>query len=390
MKKKVFTVFLAGIMFFSTTATGWANAGPSYWSGSNATGAMITDENCPLTVKKEVLDFEISRFPDDFYSDREVEELKEYSDSFTASYTFYNPTDYNITATLAFPLGTRPDYLDIEPDFNDSEKYNVKLNGQNIEKEIRFTRLDSKDEFDFSKEHSKLTGGYIADEFYHPDMTVTKYILEPVVDFPEGEKYIDVSLMWDSRQNTQTAIIPVNFTGYRSYGENKGEFTAGIMPKEKMILYAIGQPLTDMPEFKFFGDKGELSGKMNITSSETALKDYFIALSQEMNVYKTMSDQDIYNIFLTYIKKVSGHYGTQRILELGGDVFRGDYLMCWYTYDITVPAGATVENSVTAPLWPGIVLNYSPNKYEYSYLLSPAQQWAGFDEIEINIKTPHH
>ena len=145
-----------------------------------------------------------------------------------------------------------------------------------------------------------------------------------------------------------------------------------------------------MPQFRFYGDKGEISGKMNISSSETTLKELFISQAESMNVYKTMSEQDICNIFLTYIQKVSGHYGNQRILELGGDVFQGNYLMCWYVYDITVPAGGTVENSVTAPLWPGIALNYNPHKYEYSYLLSPAQQWAGFGEIEININTPYH
>lgn len=47
-------------------------------------------------------------------------------------------------------------------------------------------------------------------------------------------------------------------------------------------------------------------------------------------------------------------------------------------------------NTVTAPLYPDINLKYEPKKYSYEYLLSPAKEWAQFNDIEININTPFY
>jgi len=57
---------------------------------------------------------------------------------------------------------------------------------------------------------------------------------------------------------------------------------------------------------------------------------------------------------------------------------------------ITVPAGARVVNTVCAPIFPSINENYTPPIYEYSYLLSPAESWKEFGELEIVINTPHY
>ena len=55
-----------------------------------------------------------------------------------------------------------------------------------------------------------------------------------------------------------------------------------------------------------------------------------------------------------------------------------------------VPAQQKVENSVKGLIWPSVHLKYNPHKYEYTYLLSPAQNWADFRDIEININTPFY
>ena len=65
-------------------------------------------------------------------------------------------------------------------------------------------------------------------------------------------------------------------------------------------------------------------------------------------------------------------------------------LVCWYLYNITVAPGETVTNTVNGPLFPYVNLEYQPRKYEYTYLLSPAQNWADFGDMEININTSYH
>ena len=57
---------------------------------------------------------------------------------------------------------------------------------------------------------------------------------------------------------------------------------------------------------------------------------------------------------------------------------------------MTVPAGETVKNEVTAPLYPDIDDHFDPAVYTYNYLLSPARGWAGFGTLDIEIITPYY
>ena len=64
--------------------------------------------------------------------------------------------------------------------------------------------------------------------------------------------------------------------------------------------------------------------------------------------------------------------------------------MRWYEYEITVPEGGRVTNTVTAPVFPAIDMGYSPGVYTYNYLLSPASTWAKFGTLDVRINTPFY
>ena len=64
--------------------------------------------------------------------------------------------------------------------------------------------------------------------------------------------------------------------------------------------------------------------------------------------------------------------------------------MSWYEYRLTIPAGGRLKNEVTAPLYPEINGYYSPTKYYYEYLLSPAKGWASFGSLDIVVNTPYY
>ena len=68
----------------------------------------------------------------------------------------------------------------------------------------------------------------------------------------------------------------------------------------------------------------------------------------------------------------------------------GDSLMRWYEYELTVKSGETVTNTVTAPIYPSIDQDYTPSVYGYTYLLSPAKNWASFGTLDIVINTPYY
>ena len=77
----------------------------------DSTGSMAVVKTCPIEVTKELLIFDISEFPAKYYYERE--EYLAYTGRVTAEYTFYNPTDLTLTATIAFPFGNQPDYASI-------------------------------------------------------------------------------------------------------------------------------------------------------------------------------------------------------------------------------------------------------------------------------------
>jgi hypothetical protein len=63
-------------------------------------------------------------------------------------------------------------------------------------------------------------------------------------------------------------------------------------------------------------------------------------------------------------------------------------LMRWYEYEITLAPGESIVNTVTAPIYPAINMDYDPEVFSYTYLLSPASTWRDFGELEIRINTP--
>ena len=111
-----------------------ANSAQQHWSGTDASGAVITDGDSPIVVEKELLAFDLNEFPDNYYSDDS--DFLSYTGKVTAEYTFYNPSNITVTATLAFPFGNLPGY---GYGCDDVDKYGVSVNGEQIEASIRHT-----------------------------------------------------------------------------------------------------------------------------------------------------------------------------------------------------------------------------------------------------------
>ena len=74
MKRKaitaVFTVLLLSAVFIQPTH---ANSAQRRWSGTDSTGALIKEKNCPLVVDKELLSFDVREFPKNYYNTRSEE-----------------------------------------------------------------------------------------------------------------------------------------------------------------------------------------------------------------------------------------------------------------------------------------------------------------------------
>lgn len=62
----------------------------------------------------------------------------------------------------------------------------------------------------------------------------------------------------------------------------------------------------------------------------------------------------------------------------------------WYVYEITLQPGQELINTVTAPIYPDVEMNYEPQKYSYFYELSPDFLWQSSGTLDVIVNTPFY
>lgn len=374
-----------------------ANSGPSSWRGVTASGAVITGENCPLEVESEVLTFNIPDFID--YSSSK-EQLLNYGGNFSAEYTFKNPTENAVTATLAFPFGTRSDYGYYEEGDGTEEgrgtyvnledaladKYKVFVGGEEIAAQTRHT-FHAWNSFDFTKESGQIYDGYRPHEFFSLDLPVYMYKFN--ISSAE-ENYFEAELTFNTSNNMRLAG---NY-GSLEKGSGKTTISYSVKDGDEIDLYTIGEALdVSSLKWEFYRVSGywglnyksvkaraELSPKMEIITFE----DYVFEGYPGGN---GLIKSDYYNAVLDY----TDCYLEKSMLPASFKFLAdSSYYMSWLVYGLNLDAGQTVKNTVTAPIFPGGYYYYDPTVYTYGYLLSPAQGWSSFKSLEVRINTPYY
>lgn len=391
MKRRLWKAALSLLLLGTWTApAASANSAQSHWSGTDRAGAIITDETCPLEVEGEKLTFEIQEFPQNYY--HTAEEFLSYTGRVTAEYTFYNPADYTVTATLVFPFGAAPDYgyyYDSETGAYiwgaDGDKYAITADGAAVEKRVRHTLAEPHSQFDLERDMALLHDGYVDDPFYTPDLTVTKYIYE--VTGVDGEAYPAASAAFRLNADpARTRVLLKEQNGGKTLTEGV-QAEAWAENGERYTVYCFGEPVGEL-EWQMYENGAcekeidgavELMDTSNMAFRELALADW----ESESGVLA----QDWYNAFVEDLNRslwaggvISGS-GTHRDLS--------ETLMRWYEYELTVGPGERVVNTVTAPLYPAINTDYEPPIYTYTYLLSPARTWQSFGTLDILLNTPY-
>ncbi len=390
MPYRILTLLLCAVLlFFGNALPAFANSAQTWFEGVDASGAIMPSTESPIVVEHETLTFDIGIFPEPYYySDGEYEA---YTARVSAAYTFYNPSDYTVTARLLFPFGTLPYYMDNNRGImDDTEAYDITLGGETVAKTVRHTL--SGDAFSLAQDLSLITDGFAEDDFYAPDLTVTKYTFAVegedagaraacvAFDLPRGEADYRIFFPEQSGMHRQK-----DGDMRLSVGARKSGYT--------FEVYVIGTPLSAMPKWTLYRDGGvedgeELRGTASLVSTETTTL-LSLALSYR-DEQSAVSETDWYNAVLAALKQ--GQAGTPdyplvRCEALGADFEHS--LMRWYEYEITLAPRERVLNTVTAPIYPAIDLRHEPSVYEYTYLLSPARTWTQFGSLEIVINTPY-
>lgn len=349
------------------------NSGPTYWEGTTASGMTVTGDNCPIVVDHEELTFDIGEFPLEYYEDESA--FTDYMPHVTAEYTFRNPSDADVTVQMLFPFGTTPQYAPAGRML--PWKYAVTADGEPVETVLRHSLVWG--DFDMAEDSSKLSNDYREHHFYSPEMPVTKYVFKPSgVDWTDRD-YIRAKVRLDSDPaDTKYILNPVN-----SFETEKDHALVGssVREGETVELYVIGAVPDGDFRWELFEGGERIDGTMESVGTEgTTLREFLLSARPEGS---DISEADWYNAAVQLLGRVECGHG---YLDAG----TGMELMGWYEYELTIPAGQTLVNTVTAPLYPDIHAGWEPAIYTYEYLLSPAQGWAAFGSLNITVKTPYH
>ena len=401
----VVAILAAGVLLPQSASTASANSAQRYFRGADAYGAAYKGDSCPFVVEKENLTFNLNEFPSNYYSDKAS--FLAYSGSVTAEYTFYNPSEYTVTANLAFPFGETPDYGYYYDENGkriygvDAEKYDVLVGGEKVDKKVRYTYFNG-GYFNVEEDLPKISDEYIRGKFFSPETVVTEYTYVVGGKNKDGlideSKYPSACMSFDyAGDEEKTQIIFPKQSGYRWLKNKKARVDAWAKNGDEVKLYAFGKPLDTPISFKCYKDGStkdgdEISGKVELTDTVTTnLKDLINSVCGKKSGMPFISEIDLYNASVYSLYRRGNYdYG---IMPNYRSIFSDDFetcLMRWYEYEITLGPNERKTNSVTAPIYPTIHTEFSPAKNVYTYYLSPAKTWTSFGSIDITINTPYY
>lgn len=359
MKKDKFQIIFVSLLcclFFSLTA--FANSAPIHITSGDPSRGVIPMEESPLIVEKELLTFDIQHLlPEE--KDYDIEGAADRSGTVCAQYYFKNPSSEAVSLRLAFAHGIE----------RVNSSCSVRINGQPLETQIRYTYTDGMTDFYGPDDAKKITDVFSEDVFFCPKMPVTEYSFS--FDGLSDDGYTEALFEYAIPEGTAARIIvPCGKSAGGAYtrnvknggsisvfviGDSEGVETAWDIGGSRRILPEAGRKMT-LSEF------ASLTMKEIPDISET---DSYNAVVEEMNAAE---DSDL---ILSYMPEK-----------------RPDTTM-WTEYEFTIGPGETAVNEVKAVLAPEI-FNYRKNpEYDYYYLLSPAQCWKEFGSLDVTINTPH-
>lgn len=369
-----------------------ANSAPAYWSGAQSTGALLAGDACPIAVEKELLTVEIPEFPP-LGGDEEA--FGGYAANVKAQYTFRNPTASDYTATLFFPFGKVPDYAPETCDFYDeTARYTVTENGETVQVKSRhsYEGFAYDGSFDVEEGIGLLTGD--AEEcFFAAETPVTEHKFHVTV--PDAQtgghtNFLTLGIFLKADPAKTRIAASASSSGFIEKGlsvvtygfaQTRGDFD--------FSLYVFGDDVT-IKKQNVYDDRAEgvlfEGAAVEETGTTTGTFGAFAA-ERYPGEESGMTETDWFCGF----RKAMGEsvYNDMICNCVPNEICAADF-MRWYEYQLRFPAGETVVNEVTAPIYPAVRGSGANRRYDYTYLLSPARKWASFGSLRVEINTPYY
>lgn len=350
--KPIAAVLTALLMRAVCAQPAYANSAPTSWKGTDRTGAVVTDKNCPVVVDKELLTFDVREFPKHYYEDSDS--FNAYTGKVTAEYTFRNPADYTVTARLVFPFGNLPSYGEYIYDrttdkyvrASDTEKYGVTVDGNPIDVAVRHTMKTWNDAFHLEEELPRLVDGHITDSFFAPDLPV--WVQQYSVEGIDKSYTAATAAFTVNTDMSKTRMLCKEHNGVDRL-KSGVRVTCWVQSGAALTVYIFGELPEKRLEWMLYenGDCEKIiDGTVSLKHTEQmTFRDYVQSYYDESS---GVLEHDWYNAQVDFLRSCSEIFGNGLIYIQGYELL----LMRWYEYTLTIEPGKVLTNTVTAPLYP--------------------------------------
>ncbi len=380
MKKLLISILTVAFLSIMTVPV-CANSAPSYWEAYPYSEILAIDKSSPITVNKEYLIYDFSRVevePENFSRTPTAQ--------VTAEYEMSNPTSQSMSVQMAFPLVSSLAKLDIS-------NIKIKVDDVSIPFEI-YPSIDEVNESGSSENGFRYDGFDISRgevEYPGPNVNREGTLYRCSVQTDEEEPLnLEACFNADSQK---TRLIGKNFNSV-SYTEGESTCLGARFQKDngrepEILILGEDSGLT----FKVMTEDGKEADPkryhLKISSDTVDIETYLLHEVDKSfgDVVEEIDDKQLMSIYMsqiwqqgldtgyTFLEDVLSSIQMERVITL--------------IYEVDFPADSTRIVRVgyqTDGTMDG--RETKTPKYSYTYLLSPAKNWAAFGELNIKIITP--
>jgi hypothetical protein len=379
MKKLLVTLLILPVLIIPARA----NAGPSYMY-ANPGLELAVDAHCPIIAEHEDLTFDFSGGERGDWSP---------TAKVTASYTMTNPTNTDVSVTMAFPFVTR--FADAEPGL-----YAVRVDGQDTEYDLYYGNALSEDETELMElNFADMLSNVTLQAPEGPGEGMVYTILADTSRLPESTERFHLRM----KLSSESVCYLDGFNGITSQDDGTAEVNAWIYRNTEDRLPTIfvpGGPLLDysIEAYESHDSETPLEGvSLTVQPNTTGFRTYMKTCLTESGI-GIMADGDFSEGF--YWALLSEANREDHSNRYGNYVFADQLLssvgyndrLAMAVYTVEFQKGETKNVTVECAL-NGIMER--PNgylstntTYTYTYLSKPAEEWAEFGTLSVTVIPP--
>lgn len=330
----------------------------TYLRGADGVGAVLAADIETVRVERECITFDLRAAEEGNYG------------TAVAEYELVNEGNEDASLTMLLPFGRAPEYG------RRADAYTVTVNGDKIDCRLRHS-FAGNGEFSLN-DVKRLSDDKRADAFYAPELPVTEYVFE--IEIPEEENIGGFEVLYHYNPNkTQVAFSASVRTGVKNgWAKAYLSLPAG---KHTLSMYAFGEPLGEHLLDLYEEGKGMAGREECISETESSYT--FAEFAMRGYTENEICENDYYNAYLDMLNACAGGYA----MSASPVTFGRESCMAWYEYNLTVPAGGTVKNVVTTPLYPSVSSKKGGYRYDYEYQISLLHCFGECERLDINVLT---